>query len=244
MAGKIIADTIQAAGDRITFNVGEITVMTANSAGLTYIPTANINLNIANPGAITTGNLAVTNIVTSSLVPANSNINIGSSGTTWNIGYFNNIKFPATQQASANPNTLDDYEEGTWTPTIESDTAGTGRVTTYTSATYTKIGRQVTVTALNVTLSTLGSGGSGVFVINGLPFAELSSVSSGHTVNFGWTAGLATAASGWFGITNGSRVICRPVTYNSTSPMAANAGFSTYAAAGMVFSFSATYQTD
>jgi hypothetical protein len=28
------------------------------------------------------------------------------------------ISFPATQSASTNANTLDDYEEGTWTPTI------------------------------------------------------------------------------------------------------------------------------
>jgi hypothetical protein len=50
------------------------------------------------------------------------------------------IKFPATQNASANANTLDDYEEGTWTPTINfSGGAGTlsysARV-----GTYTKIG--------------------------------------------------------------------------------------------------------
>jgi hypothetical protein len=37
------------------------------------------------------------------------------------------ITFPATQSASSNVNTLDDYEEGTWTPTI---TGG------YTSITY------------------------------------------------------------------------------------------------------------
>jgi len=28
------------------------------------------------------------------------------------------IKFPATQNSSADANTLDDYEEGTWTPTL------------------------------------------------------------------------------------------------------------------------------
>jgi hypothetical protein len=37
------------------------------------------------------------------------------------------ITFPATQNASSNANTLDDYEEGTWTPTITSG---------YTSITY------------------------------------------------------------------------------------------------------------
>jgi len=50
------------------------------------------------------------------------------------------IKFPATQNASANANTLDDYEEGTWTPT---DGSGAGLSLTVVSASYTKIGRLV-----------------------------------------------------------------------------------------------------
>jgi hypothetical protein len=52
--------------------------------------------------------------------------------------------FPATQVASADPNTLDDYEEGTWTAAI---TAAGGGSQTYTmtsaTASYTKIGNVV-----------------------------------------------------------------------------------------------------
>ena len=53
------------------------------------------------------------------------------------------IKFPATQVASADANTLDDYEEGTWSPQLWSD-ANQG--TSYTSQVgyYTKVGRLVT----------------------------------------------------------------------------------------------------
>lgn len=49
------------------------------------------------------------------------------------------VSFPATQVASSNANTLDDYEEGTWTPTC------TG--VTFTSAVgqYTKVGQKVTL---------------------------------------------------------------------------------------------------
>ena len=36
------------------------------------------------------------------------------------------IAFPATQSASSDANTLDDYEEGTWTPTYSGSTSGTG----------------------------------------------------------------------------------------------------------------------
>ena len=56
------------------------------------------------------------------------------------------LAFPATQNASAEANTLDDYEEGTWTPTV-TFSGGNGNLT-YNNQIggYTKIGRQVTLT--------------------------------------------------------------------------------------------------
>jgi hypothetical protein len=65
------------------------------------------------------------------------------------------IKFPATQNASSDANTLDDYEEGTWTPTITSD-GGTITSSTFTNGLYTKIGRIVCVSGL-VTLTNVGT---------------------------------------------------------------------------------------
>jgi hypothetical protein len=51
------------------------------------------------------------------------------------------LKFPPTQVASADPNTLDDYEEGTWTPNV--DTGNTNfTLNSYKLAVYTKVGRQ------------------------------------------------------------------------------------------------------
>ena len=75
-------------------------------------------------------------------------------------------------------NTLDDYEEGTWTPTLEgSNTAG---VATYTkqSGTYTKVGRQVTVT-LDVRVSAWTTNPTGSFRIGGLPFTSTNIPSTG-----------------------------------------------------------------
>jgi len=78
------------------------------------------------------------------------------------------ITFPATQSASTDANTLDDYEEGTWTPTA---TAGSGSITSSTSeATYIKIGRQVTVRAA-IKLTNPGSAG-GLLFIAGYPFTS------------------------------------------------------------------------
>jgi len=85
------------------------------------------------------------------------------------------ITFPATQSASSDANTLDDYEEGTWTPVI---TDGTNNATMAVGngATYTKIGRSVTVNGACFT-SSLGSVTS-IVRISGLPFA------AGSTNNF------------------------------------------------------------
>jgi hypothetical protein len=81
------------------------------------------------------------------------------------------ITFPATQSASTDANTLDDYEEGTWTPTA----AGGLTVVGTFSATgrYIKIGSLVTVFAeLSATTSlTQAAGGQ---MVGGLPFASLS----------------------------------------------------------------------
>ena len=85
------------------------------------------------------------------------------------------LKFPPTQVASADPNTLDDYEEGTWTPTIiGTTTAGT---VTYVArnARYTKIGRKVFIEAsINWTAGT----GAGSLSITGLPFPSASAPAS------------------------------------------------------------------
>ncbi len=48
------------------------------------------------------------------------------------------LKFPTIQAPSTDPNTLDDYEEGTWTPT------GNGVTLTVNSAKYIKVGKLVT----------------------------------------------------------------------------------------------------
>ena len=77
------------------------------------------------------------------------------------------ITFPATQSASTNANTLDDYEEGTWTSSI-TGTNLTGL--SITNAYYTKVGRLVT---LNSTIAcTVTSSNVLTYVtLSGTPFA-------------------------------------------------------------------------
>jgi len=77
------------------------------------------------------------------------------------------IAFPATQSASANANTLDDYEEGTWTPI---DASGAGLSLT-TEGRYVKVG-QFVMASCHVTYPTTANGSGAA--IGGLPFESLS----------------------------------------------------------------------
>jgi hypothetical protein len=80
------------------------------------------------------------------------------------------IQFPATQNASANANTLDDYEEGTWTPT---DNSGDGIVFTIVGpARYVKIGAFVFV-SIYVSIPSTASGAT--VNVTGLPFVSAGS---------------------------------------------------------------------
>jgi hypothetical protein len=99
------------------------------------------------------------------------------------------ITFPATQSASSNANTLDDYEEGTWTPNLggndQGSSGGTGNVYSTRVGTYVKVGKIVTCT-VNLVLST-ASGNTGVVIfINGWPFNPDATSNAGLYVSLTW----------------------------------------------------------
>ena len=85
------------------------------------------------------------------------------------------IAFPATQVASAGANVLDDYEEGTWTPTVA------GITITVNLATYTKIGRQVNL-QLDVTWPSTADAGQAKIV--SLPFTPITSWFAGGMLGY------------------------------------------------------------
>ena len=129
-------------------------------------------LDIASTGLAVTGTLSAT---TGAAV----------GGATAGAG---GIAFPATAVAVANANTLDDYEEGTWTPNQGSGLTVVGAFSS--SGTYVKIGNQVTVQAV-VTGATSIACSNGGQIFTGLPFSmsgiAIGSESdntntSGHTV--------------------------------------------------------------
>jgi hypothetical protein len=90
------------------------------------------------------------------------------------------ITFPATQSASTDANTLDDYEEGTFTATWFAGANGTGtNLGTTSTNRYTKVGRFVSV---SFTRSGVGSGNCLSFT--GLPFVpQVDGSASGITAD-------------------------------------------------------------
>ena len=82
------------------------------------------------------------------------------------------IAFPATAVPSADPNTLDDYEEGTWTP-VPADAVSGGNTGSagLANGQYTKIGRVVHITSMILQdIDTTGLTAGNHFYIQGLPF--------------------------------------------------------------------------
>jgi hypothetical protein len=91
------------------------------------------------------------------------------------------ITFPATASASTDANTLDDYEEGTWTPTLVfSGGAGTLSYTTRVG-TYTKIGRVVYL-SMDLVVSK-GTASGTLDTISGIPFNTNGIFSGGAVID-------------------------------------------------------------
>jgi len=107
------------------------------------------------------------------VAPGSSGNVLTSDGTDWASSAApaaSSVAFPATQVASADANTLDDYEEGTWTPVL----AGNGGVSGQTYATqagnYVKVGRHV-IAGGTLNISATGTLTT-YLVIKGLPFTS------------------------------------------------------------------------
>jgi hypothetical protein len=104
------------------------------------------------------------------------------------------IVFPSTQNASSNVNTLDDYEEGSWTPVLTFDTPGNLSVSyTRQAGQYIKIGRLVFVEFSIVTSAFTHTTAIGPARITGLPFTASNETDAD-----------ASGALRWGGITNAS----------------------------------------
>jgi hypothetical protein len=126
-----------------------------------------IVLNSSGGGSVTINEPTTASNFTQTLPAATGTLVV--SGTTPSL---NGITFPATQSASADANTLDDYEEGTWTPLISANGTGTDNFTSSTATgRYTKIGRLVTIECI-YTYTAKQSSSSSYALGSGIPFSS------------------------------------------------------------------------
>lgn len=124
--------------------------------------------------------MAIVNTSISPLIKNGSNITVSGSGQVTTIAAdfstainltSGQIQFPATQVPSSNANTLDDYEENTWTPSLVATSAVFSYATNGRIASYTKIGRMVTI-QFRIQLATSGNTlNANTLTITGLPFS-------------------------------------------------------------------------
>ena len=99
------------------------------------------------------------------------------------------IAFPATANPSYGANTLDDYEEGTWTPALKFGGNAVGMAYGVQWGVYTKIGRLLHLFAV-IILTAKGTS-TGAATITGLPFSINSNAEPAtifvDTITFGGT---------------------------------------------------------
>lgn len=131
-------------------------------------------------------------------------VSIGSIDAAGLLTVLGQIAFPATQNPSSNANVFDDYEEGTWTPTI---TSSGGGAATYNSQNgyYTKKGSEVHASGY-LNLASKGTLGGGNLSISGLPFTIANITNNFIAVNMPYWAGMTTPMvhMGGFGSPNGT----------------------------------------
>jgi hypothetical protein len=143
------------------------------------------------------------------------------------------ITFPASASASSDANTLDDYEQGTWTATLKGTTTDPSTPVT-TTGYYTKIGDVVWASFALNNVNTTGASG-GVF-ISGLPFTSSASiVGMGSAMSYQFDFNSRTSLSVF--VSTSSTVIYPQMSGNNTTwnDLLHNAGSARYLWASAVY---------
>ena len=202
----------------------------------------NLNFQSGATAGASSGNYTDFTIATSGVI-CRRQLHISSDNLKVDSGYgidfSSNNQHGAVTGASSTSEVLDDYEEGTWTPTI-SHNDGTGVIPlTVSQASYVKIGRLVHVRCYLTAINPAGNAGtsSPYYGIRGMPFSaagygswQIVYASSGITSYGGYTS----AASLYFLTANGSS----PMGQSHTTGTVINSWGS-----NVVFMMSASYQT-
>jgi hypothetical protein len=185
----------------------------------TWVDSGSGNYTFQSSGS-TTGNAGDPASLVERLRIGNAGTIILQGGNTSATGV--GITFPATQSASSDANTLDDYEEGTFSPTIlGGSVAGTATYSRQ-NGIYTKIGNRVFFT---IQVEWSSGTGSGALIIGGLPFTQNGGgsdtpYSASEWSNVAWDANYTPTPVGQHNTTNifinASRVGASGTSINTT----------------------------
>ncbi|NBW21227.1 MAG: hypothetical protein EBR82_76025 [Caulobacteraceae bacterium] len=163
-------------------NANELIKFTATGSAVNEITVANA-ATTANPVISATGGdtnigITLTPKGTGGVTTANCLAVGGATPSTSGAG----VTFPATQSASSNANTLDDYEEGTFTPSLFGWTGTYANQTGY----YVKIGRLLKIYGQVVTNSGTGTFSQQFPDLLGLPY-NITNI--GNAIYARWSGG-------------------------------------------------------
>jgi len=169
----IIAQGTGAGFTQIAAGVGPLSRASASSSGAT--------------GTLTFSTAAATTLIERARIDSSGRFLVGTSTANTSgakLQTSDGLTFPATQVASADPNTLDDYEEGTWTVSMfDAATAGNTSATTATGD-YTKTGNTVRATFSINNIDTTGLTAGNVLHFS-LPFQHAATYESTGACAFG-----------------------------------------------------------
>ena len=130
-------------------------------------PTIAGNLTVSGTSTLT-GNATASGTLTSTgLITASAGVAIGGTGAA---------------------NTLDDYEEGSWTPTLTGYSGGDTQTYQYQTGKYTRVGRLVTCT-YQLRLSAKGNISGNYVHLKGMPFANESTIAGSGIIHYVWAIG-------------------------------------------------------
>ena len=167
----------------------------------------------------------------------------GNASGTGRIGYVilstGQLQFPVTQAPTTEANTLDDYEEGSWSPVMTS----TGATFTYSSeGKYQKVGDRVTVTGYFATSGVATGTTTNAFSVTGLPFTSAAFTNGfpvviANPTNIDWIVGALQLV----GVvpTSSTSIVFSWATASNVTQLLASAVDNN----GTVLSFTCKYQT-
>ena len=182
-------------------------------------------------------------MVSGTPVDSSGLLSLGYSAARFKDLYLSGGVVFGTTGGSVSSKTLDDYEEGTWTPVIAGSGGGAYTYTASATPRYTRIGNLVTLSAAITNIELSGSGHAGYVQIQGAPFNKNSSTFATGTIelsNGDMSSGQTYATVSFITASSTTVMYIRQLGDNSAGADFPVTGINS---ANTDFNFTITYQT-